>query len=104
MILIDKEHHECQIIDFAIPFDTRVYDVKVEKTEKYLDLARELKKVWNMKVTVVPLVAGALGTPAKGLEKRLKTKRFNNNKNNNNDNNNSKNNNDNSNNNNNSHS
>ena len=57
-----------------------------------------------MKVTVVPLVAGALGTPAKGLEKRLKTKIFNNNENNNNDNNNSKNNNDNSNNNNNSHS
>ena len=45
MILIDKEHHECQIIDFTIPFDTRVYDVKVEKIEKYLDLARELKKV-----------------------------------------------------------
>ena len=57
-----------------------------------------------MKVTVVPLVARALGTPTKGLEKRLKTKIFNNNKNNNNDNNNSKNNNDNSNNNNNSHS
>ena len=73
MILIDKEHHECQIIDFAIPFDTRVYDVKVEKIEKYLDLARELKKVWNMKVIVVRLVVGALGTPAKELEKRLKT-------------------------------
>ena len=26
-----------------------------------------------MKVTVVPLVVGALGTPAKALEKRLKT-------------------------------
>ena len=73
MILIDKEHHECQIIDFAIPFDTRVYDVKVEKIEKYLDLARELKKVWNMKVIVVPLKVGALGTPAKELEKRLTT-------------------------------
>ena len=70
MIFIDKEHHECQITDFDIPYDTRVYDKKVEKIEKYLDLARELKKVWNMKVTVVPLVVGALGTPA---EKRLKT-------------------------------
>ena len=61
-----------------------------------------------MKVTVVPLVAGALGTPTKGLERRFKTKRFNNNNNNNNDtttNNNSKNNiNNNSNNNNNPHS
>ena len=38
-----------------------------------MDLARELKKVWNMKVIVVPLVVGALRTPAKELEKRLKT-------------------------------
>ena len=38
-----------------------------------MDLARELKKVWNMEVIVVPLVVGALGTPAKELEKRLKT-------------------------------
>ena len=44
----------------------------MEKIERYLDLARELKKVWNMKVTVVPLVVGALGTHAKALEKRLK--------------------------------
>ena len=73
MIVIDKEHHECQMIDFIILYDTRVDDKEVEKIEKYLDLARELKKVWNMKVTVVPLVVGALGNPAKALEKRLKT-------------------------------
>ena len=73
MIVIDKEHHECQIIEFAIPYDTRVDDKEVEKIEKYLDLARELKKVWNMKVTVVPLVVEALGTLAEALEKRLKT-------------------------------
>ena len=29
--------------------------------------------MWNMKVTVVPLLVGALGTSAKALEKRLKT-------------------------------
>ena len=56
MIVIDKEYHECQIIDFTILHDTRVDDKKVEKIEKYFDLARELKKVWNMQVTVVPLV------------------------------------------------
>ena len=31
MIVIDKEHHECQIIDFAIPYDTRADDKEVEK-------------------------------------------------------------------------
>ena len=34
---------------------------------KYLDLARELKKLWNMKVTIVTIVIGALGTTPKGL-------------------------------------
>ena len=72
IIFIDKEHHECQIIDFAIPKDTRVDDKEVEKIETYLNLARELKKVWNIKVTVLPLVVGALWllSPAKALEKK----------------------------------
>ena len=70
MIFIDKEHHKCQITGFAILHDTRVDDKEIEKIEKYLDLARELKKVWNIKVTEVPLVVGVLGTPAKALEKR----------------------------------
>ena len=42
-----------------------------EKREKYLDLARELKKQWNMKVTIVPIVIGALGTVTKGLVQEL---------------------------------
>ena len=35
------------------------------------DLDRELKKLWNMKVTIVPIVIGALGTITKGLLKGL---------------------------------
>ena len=42
-----------------------------EKKDKYLDLARELKKLWNMKVTIVPIVIGAFGTITKGLLKGL---------------------------------
>ena len=38
---------------------------------KYLNFARELKKLWNMKVTVVPIVIGAFGTITKGLSKGL---------------------------------
>ena len=38
---------------------------------EYHDLARELKKLWNMKVTIVPIVIGALGTVTKGLLKGL---------------------------------
>ena len=42
-----------------------------EEKNKYLDLARELKKLWNMKVTIVPIVIDALGTITKGLLKGL---------------------------------
>ena len=42
-----------------------------EKKDKYLDLARELKKLWNMKVTIVSIVIGALGTITKGSLKDL---------------------------------
>ena len=39
-----------------------------EKWDKYHNLARELKKLWNMKVTIIPIVFGAFGTVTKGLE------------------------------------
>ena len=45
--------------------------IECEKKDKYLDLARELKKLWNMKVTIVPIVSGAFGTVTKGLLKVL---------------------------------
>ena len=38
-----------------------------EKKDKYLDLARELKKLWNMKEMVIPVVIGTLGTVTKVL-------------------------------------
>ena len=42
-----------------------------EKKDKYQDLAKELKKLWNIKVMVIPIVIGALGTVTKGLVKGL---------------------------------
>ena len=38
-----------------------------KKRDKYVDLAREMKKLWNMKVTIIPIVIGAHGTVTKGL-------------------------------------
>ena len=45
MIVIDKETKFAKIIDFAIPYDTRVNSKEVEKMEKYQDLAREIKNL-----------------------------------------------------------
>ena len=42
-----------------------------EKKDKYLDLACELKKLWNMEVKIIPLVIGTFASVTKGLLKRL---------------------------------
>ena len=62
LIIINKKKILCKIVDFAVPADHRIKLKECEKKDKYLDLARELKKVWNMKVTIVPIVIGAFGT------------------------------------------
>ena len=49
--------------------DHRVKLKEGKKRDKYLDLARELKKLWNMKVIEIPIVIGALSTVSKGLVK-----------------------------------
>ena len=55
----------CKIVDFAVPADNRIKLKECEKKDKYLDLARELKKLWNMQLTIIPI--GAFRTVTKGL-------------------------------------
>ena len=57
---------------FAVPADHRVRLKKNEKKDKYLGLQRELKKLWNMKVTVVPIIIAALCTVTKRFGKSTK--------------------------------
>ena len=72
LIIIDKKKKKiCKIVDFAVPADHRIKLKECEKKDKYLDLARELKKLWNMKVTIIPIVIGAFGTVTNGLLKGL---------------------------------
>ena len=61
----------CRIWNFAVPVDHRVKVKQCEKRDKYLDLTRELKKLWNIKVTIIPNAIGALGTATKGLVQGL---------------------------------
>ena len=54
-------------MDFAVPADHRIKLKESEKKDKYFDLARELKKLWSIKVTVIFIVIGALSKITKGL-------------------------------------
>ena len=71
LIIINKKKRTCKTVDFAVPADHRIKLKQCEKKYKYLDFARELKKLWNMQVTIIPIVIGAFGTVTKGLLKGL---------------------------------
>ena len=68
---VNKRKWTNRIKDFAAPADHRVKLKESEKKDKYKDLARQQKKIRNMKVTIIPIVIGALGTVNKGLIKEL---------------------------------
>ena len=71
LIIINKKKRISKIVDFAVQVDHRLKLKECENKNKYLDLARELKKQGNMKVTIILIVIGAFGTVTKGLLKGL---------------------------------
>ena len=66
LIIINKKKRSWKIVDFAVPADRRIKLKECEKEDKYLDFAKELKKLQNMQVTIIPIVIGAFGTVTKG--------------------------------------
>ena len=71
LIIVNQKKRTCRIVDFAVSKDHRVELKESEKKNKYQDLAWELKKLWNMKVTVIPIITGMLGTVTKELVEGL---------------------------------
>ena len=68
LVLVNKKKRN--LVDFAVPVD-HIVKKEIEKIEKYLDLDQEQKSLWNMKVTVIPIIVGTLGMVFKSLGKRL---------------------------------
>ena len=60
-IAVDKKKRSCKIIDLAVPADSRIEEKEKYKTEKQQDLGRELQKIWNIKVKIIPIVIGSFG-------------------------------------------
>ena len=72
LVLLDKEKKEALLIDVAVPKDRSVSDREMDKIEKYQELRREITRIWELKkVTVIPIVIGALGGVSPRLEKYL---------------------------------
>ena len=49
MVVVDKKR-TCKITDFAVPRKCKIEEKEKEETEKYQDLRRELRKIWNVTV------------------------------------------------------
>ena len=58
-------------MDFAVPTGNRVKLKESEKRDMYQDVAREVKKLWNMKVTAIPVVIDEFERVTKGLVQGL---------------------------------
>ena len=55
------------------PFDSRIAVKEEEKLSNYNELKYELARIWSMKkVTIVPIVIGALGTVTEKIESWIK--------------------------------
>ena len=72
IVLVDYKQRQCNIIDIAVPGDARTKDKEKEKVEKYQEIKREISRLWNVKVSVTPIVIGALGIVTTNLKKHLK--------------------------------
>ena len=61
------------LVDFVIPADHWVNIEESEKLDKYLDLPKEVKKLWKMKVMVISIMVEAFGAVPNNLEKSQNT-------------------------------
>ena len=58
-------------MDLAVPAD---HIVKIKEID--IDLARELKKIWNMTMIVIPMIPDAHGTIPRGVVTGLEELEF----------------------------
>ena len=65
-------HYENFLIDYIV-LKGKINENETKYT--YQDLDRELKKIWNMKMTVTLSAVSPLGIIPKGLVKRLEIRR-----------------------------
>ena len=56
------------LIDVAISGDRNVIKKEAEKILKYKDLTIEIRRMWNVKTKVIPVIIGRLGLFQSHLE------------------------------------
>ena len=62
-----KKKNTCRIVEFTVPTDHRVKLKESKKRDKLVDFARELEKLLNTQLPVIPIVITVVGIVSKGL-------------------------------------
>ena len=67
--IVNENEISCAIIDMAIPGDIRVSKKEKKKIERYQELKKEIKRMWNIRsINIIPVVVGTLGSTSKKLK------------------------------------
>ena len=68
----EKEEKRWLFVDVTIPMDHRVEEKEKEKIDRYMDLATKMRIENHVKVEIIPIVIGAMGTIPKKLKSFIK--------------------------------
>jgi len=71
IIIKNKKEKTCTLIDVAVPADRNVVQKEEGKKLKYKSLCIEIKRMWNLKCTIIPIKIGATGIVTRSLRKDL---------------------------------
>ena len=71
IIIKNKKEKTCTLIDVAIPADRNAVQKEAEKKLKHKRLCIEIKRMWNLKCTIIPVIIGSTGIVTRSLRKNL---------------------------------
>ncbi|XP_030765533.1 uncharacterized protein LOC115889621 [Sitophilus oryzae] len=72
ILLINKSEKVAWIIDIGIPLTHNIFKTEQEKCRKYINLAIEVKRIWNLKkVSIVPVIISTEGVCTTNLSPNL---------------------------------
>lgn len=60
IVIVDKQEKKMVVVAVTIPSESNIRKTEHKKVEKYQGLKEELKRMWGVEVSVVPMVIGTL--------------------------------------------
>ena len=71
VILLNRRDKECLIVEFSVPWDANVVIREEDKIQRYLPLAKDIRKVHGVSTKIIPIILGSLGTVSEELKADL---------------------------------